>query len=216
MLVLGLLEVALARASRANGDLSGYYFDPLLLTYPAHHEWWTASGWDLRNARRMKSNNFGFATSREFSRNESAVALIGDSFVEASALTENDGPGPNWRPPRRSAGIHHGRPGIEPSRLRRADPVRRGTIWSARLRPCPRAWRCAAVAVRKRQRQRGMPGPGDIPASYREAGAADFLEVVLRESRAAQYLLGQLRLDPQRLLNAVLASMRSARRREAG
>ena len=32
-------------------------------------------------------------------------------------------------------------------------------------------------------------------------------KVLLRESAAAQYLLGQLRLEPGRLLNAILASM---------
>jgi len=65
---------------------TGYYFDPHILTTPAHHTWTMSTGWDLRNAQRLRSNNFGFASERDFVPDRNAVALIGDSFVEASML----------------------------------------------------------------------------------------------------------------------------------
>lgn len=72
---------------------TGYYTDPLILTYPPHHRWTVSTGWDLRNAQTLEANNLGYAAGRDFERNEQAVALIGDSFVEASMLAASDRPG---------------------------------------------------------------------------------------------------------------------------
>jgi hypothetical protein len=66
---------------------TGYYFDPLLLTYPAHHPFTSATGWELQNARRNHANNFGYLADHDFVRDSNAIALIGDSFVEGSMLT---------------------------------------------------------------------------------------------------------------------------------
>jgi len=71
-----------------------YYVDPLILGYPPGHRWTTATGWDLRNAQAMKANNFGFSGDVDFVRDPQAVALIGDSYVEASMLENADRPGP--------------------------------------------------------------------------------------------------------------------------
>lgn len=72
---------------------TGYYTDPLILSYPPHHRWTMSTGWDLRNAQTLEANNLGYAASRDFERNEHAVALVGDSFVEASMLAAADRPG---------------------------------------------------------------------------------------------------------------------------
>ena len=76
----------------SSATLSGYHVDPQILTYPPRHEWTSAFGWDLRNPQRLKSNNFGFVADHDFVRNLNAVALVGDSFVEAGMLAAEDRP----------------------------------------------------------------------------------------------------------------------------
>jgi hypothetical protein len=66
----------------------GYHLDELILTYPSYHRFVSATGWNLENVQRHRSNNFGYLTSVDFAPNPTAVALIGDSFVEASMLPE--------------------------------------------------------------------------------------------------------------------------------
>lgn len=65
---------------------TGYYFDPLILTYPAGHRFTMATGWELQNAHSHRANNFGFLAAHDFVRDPTAVALIGDSFVEENML----------------------------------------------------------------------------------------------------------------------------------
>jgi hypothetical protein len=65
---------------------AGYYIDPLILTYPPGHPFTTSSGWNLQRPQRHRANNFGFVADHDFVRNAEAIALIGDSFVEASML----------------------------------------------------------------------------------------------------------------------------------
>lgn len=88
-----LLELLFRLLPVSTSTKTGYYTDPLILTYPPHHRWTIATGWDLRNVQRFETNNFGYVASRDFGRNEQAVALIGDSFIEASMLAANDRPG---------------------------------------------------------------------------------------------------------------------------
>lgn len=88
-----LLEILFRILPVSTSTETGYYTDPLILNYPPHHRWTISTGWDLRNAQRLESNNFGYAANRDFERNEQAVALIGDSFVEASMLAATDRPG---------------------------------------------------------------------------------------------------------------------------
>jgi hypothetical protein len=58
----------------------------LIITYPAHHCFTAATGWDLKNAQHNCANNFGFLADRDFVYDPHAIALIGDSFVEANML----------------------------------------------------------------------------------------------------------------------------------
>ena len=72
---------------------SGYYIDPQIPTYPPHHHWHVATGWDLRNPQRLSSNGHGFVSTREFTPDPLAIGLVGDSYVEASMLASGDRPG---------------------------------------------------------------------------------------------------------------------------
>ncbi|MSR14984.1 MAG: hypothetical protein EXR86_10575 [Gammaproteobacteria bacterium] len=67
----------------------GYYTDDLILTYPAHHRFVSATGWNLENVQYQRSNNYGYLTSIEFEPDANAIGLVGDSFVEASMLRED-------------------------------------------------------------------------------------------------------------------------------
>ncbi len=87
-------EAVLRMLPVSTSTASGYLIDPLILTYPPGHHWRTATGWDLRNIQHMQSNNIGFASDIDFVPNSQAVALIGDSYVEASMLDGPTRPGP--------------------------------------------------------------------------------------------------------------------------
>jgi len=91
--LLLLLELLFRPLPVSTSTETGYYTDPLILTYPANHRWTVATGWDLRNPQQLQANNAGYAASRDFVRDANAVALIGDSFIEASMLPAKDRPG---------------------------------------------------------------------------------------------------------------------------
>lgn len=84
------LELLLRILPVATSSATGYYIDPLILTYPPEHRFTTATGWNLQRARVQQANNFGFLADHDFTFNPEAVALIGDSFVEASMLAPPD------------------------------------------------------------------------------------------------------------------------------
>ena len=87
---IGIALVALELLFRllpvSTSTSAGYYIDPLILTYPPGHPFTTSSGWNLQRPQRHRANNFGFVADHDFVRNPEAIALIGDSFVEASML----------------------------------------------------------------------------------------------------------------------------------
>lgn len=86
LFALLVLELLLRLMPVSTATLSGYYFDPDILSYPAGHRWTVSTGWDLRNAQSLRSNNFGFVADKDFVPDPGAVALVGDSFVESSML----------------------------------------------------------------------------------------------------------------------------------
>ena len=85
-LLLRLLPVSTA-------TMTGYRLDPLILTYPPQHTWTASTGWDLRNAQTLRSNNLGFPSERDFVPDPRALVLVGDSYVEASMLPYPSRPG---------------------------------------------------------------------------------------------------------------------------
>lgn len=91
--VLLALELVLRALPVSTATLLGYHHGPDLLTPPAGHRWTVSTGWDLRNPQHLVANNWGFAAGRDFRPDPQAVALIGDSYVEASMLPAADRPG---------------------------------------------------------------------------------------------------------------------------
>jgi hypothetical protein len=84
------LELMLHVLPVSSSTNTGYHFDPEIITYPPYHKITISTGWDLRNAGRYRTNNFGFLASRDFVPDAKAVAIIGDSYVEANMLPEAD------------------------------------------------------------------------------------------------------------------------------
>jgi hypothetical protein len=84
--VLVLLELMFRVLPTSTATRTGYYIDPNILTYPPGHSFRTSFGWDLERPQRHHANNFGFVAEHDFVPDPKAVALIGDSYVEASML----------------------------------------------------------------------------------------------------------------------------------
>ena len=95
-LLLGIIgalitaEILLRFLPVSTSTETGYYISPSIITYPAHHQMVIATGWNLSNAHYHRSNNYGFLSHRDFLANVNAIALIGDSYVEANMLMEDE------------------------------------------------------------------------------------------------------------------------------
>lgn len=87
------LELVFQILPVSTSTATDYYNDPLILSYPPHHRWTASTGWDLRNAHSVLANAQGFVADKDFTFNGNAVALVGDSFVEASMLPAAERPG---------------------------------------------------------------------------------------------------------------------------
>ena len=181
---------------------TGYYTDPLILTYPARHRWVAATGWDLRNAQTLQANNLGYAADRDFVLNERAVALIGDSYVEASMLPAA------------------ARPGAQLERLLGSRPVYAmgapGTAlldYAERIRYAHEKLgvRDFVILMERGDVKQSLCGSGNVKGpcldpktlvprveTLSPPGVAKRL---LRQSALAQYLISQLRVTPQALLD---------------
>lgn len=88
--VLLFLEMIFRLLPVSTATRSGYHIHPLILTYPPYHCFTSATGWDLKNAQHHCANNLGFLSDRDFTRDPQALALIGDSFVEANMLAKHE------------------------------------------------------------------------------------------------------------------------------
>jgi hypothetical protein len=87
---LFFLEALFRALPVSTATYTGYHIHPDILTYPQNHCFTAATGWDLKNARQNCANNDGFVASRDFVFDREAIALIGDSFVEASMLSPHE------------------------------------------------------------------------------------------------------------------------------
>lgn len=207
--LLLVLELLCRMLPVSTATHTGYHVDPALLTYPPGHRWTASTGWDLRNAHRLQANNMGFAAGRDFVPNPDAVALIGDSFVEASMLDATDRPAAQLE---RALGARRpvyamGGPGS--SLLDYAERIR----WTARQF----GTRDVVVLMERGDVRQSLCGSGNVHSACLDrttlaprteaipgAGTA---KALLRRSALAQYLFSQLKLDPATLWrNAVLQS----------
>lgn len=183
---------------------TGYHHDPDILNYPARHEWIMSTGWDLRNAQRLRSNNLGFAAHRDFVPDPRAVALIGDSFVESSMLAERERPGYQLEMALAGRPVYAmGGPGS--SLLDYANRIR---LARDRLQV-----RDMVVLLEAGDLRQALCGSGNVHSACLAPGsleprrqlqpAAGGLKRVLRHSAAAQYLASQLKVQPQQVVTAV-------------
>ncbi|WP_088283384.1 hypothetical protein [Ideonella sp. A 288] len=193
-LVLQLLPVSTATARN-------YHIDPLVLTYPPGHRWSVATGWDLRNAQTLKANNLGFASDIDFVPNADAIALIGDSYVEASMLDASDRPGPQL-----ASAIRGQRPvyafGAPGSAL--LDYAERIRLASTRLGVVDFVLLLEAGDVRQSLCGSGnVHGPCLDPETFAPKvelyPQPSTMKRLLSQSALAQYLVSQLKVDARRL-----------------
>lgn len=201
------LEIVLRLLPTSTATLTGYYIHPMLLTYPPGHHWKVATGWDLRNAQHLRANNFGYASEREFVPDSAAVALVGDSFVEASMLDPHDRPAEQL-----ADALQRTRPvygmGMPGSSL--LDYAERICFAADRLDV-----RDFVVLLESSDVRQSLCGSGNVhgPCLDRETrrpqvelqADASTLKRFARHSALAQYAFGQLKVDPYRLLERAFA-----------
>ncbi|HET9643829.1 MAG TPA: hypothetical protein VFP68_10850 [Burkholderiaceae bacterium] len=196
---------------------TGYYVDPLIMSYPAGHSWTVSTGWDLRNPHRLHANNAGFSAARDFVADPLAVALIGDSFVEASMLDPSD------RPEAQLERHLGGRPvyamGFPGTSL---------LDYAERIRLAHERWgvRDFVVLMERGDVKQSLCGSGNIAAmcldpvtlTHRVEKAAEpgWMKQAMRESAVAQYLVGQLKVSPRRVWQQAIAQARPAAKPGAG
>lgn len=189
----------------STATMRDYHFDPDLLTYPAHHEWTFSTGWDLRNPQRLRSNNVGFAAERDFVHDPSALALVGDSYVESAMLDAQDRPAPQLERALGGRTVYAlGSPGSSlldyAQRIRFAEQrygISDFVVWLER--GDARQVQCGSGNVHSRcldrqtlaTRTERMPPPS-------------WVKRVLRESALAQYFAGQLKFDAGHLVERML------------
>ncbi len=182
----------------STATLMGYHHDPDLLTYPPHHQWTISTGWDLRNAQTLRSNASGFAADRDFVRDPDAVALIGDSYVEASALPAPDRPAPQLQHALGGGRAVYamGTPGTTlldyAQRVRYASQqfgTRDFVLWleAGDLRQV----RCGSGNIVSR-----CLDPGTLAPRIERWPAPDAIKRLVRHSALAQYIFGQLKFNP--------------------
>lgn len=205
-----LLELLMRVLPVSSSTATGYWFDPNILTYPAHHEFRTASGWNLANAHRHRSNNTGFLDARDFVADPAAVALVGDSFTESSMLAAVDRLGPQLE---RAVGrpvYALGAPGT--SLLDYAERIR---FASQRF-----GIRDFVLVLEKGDLAQSLCGSGNVAAACLDRDTLEprtvkqaepgLLKRIARESAFAQYLFSQLKIDPAGYVRQLRAAMSPA------
>lgn len=186
----------------------GYYITPSIITYPAHHEVVMATGWNLSNAHHHRSNNYGFLTRRDFLPNANAVALIGDSYVEANMLKEDDRLGMQLENKLGDRPVYaFGGPG---SSL--LDYAERAHFAQEHLGVRDFVFIINNADVRETLcGSNNIHGPCLDPVTFIVRSEAQpkkvgLAKTMLRKSALAQYLFSQLRLKPEELVDKLFAS----------
>lgn len=205
ILALVCLELLFRLLPVSTSTSTGYYSDPDLLTYAPGHRWVNSTGWDLRNAQRLQANAQGFLADRDFVRDPSAVALIGDSYAEGSMLDADARAGAQLERLLDGRKVYAmGSPGTAlldyAQRIRWAHEnfgvrdmvllVERGDARQVRCNSGNVHSRCLDPATLEPRIQR-YPEPG-------------LFKRLARHSALLQYLFSQIKLEPQRLLAEML------------
>lgn len=203
LLALSAVEASLRLLPVSTSTRTGYYIHPLILTYPPHYKFTVSTGWNLRNAQHHRTNNYGFLTHHDFAPNPQAIALIGDSFVEANMLAEPDrlsgqlesllGPQPVFA---------LGEPGTslldyaERARFARERFGVRNFIFVIE-RGDVRETLCGSGNIHG-----PCLNPDTLELRIETQPPAGFLKRIFRESALAQYLFAQIKIDPSALFRS--------------
>jgi len=190
----------------------GYHIDPRILTYRPGHSFRLSWGWNLENPLRQQANNLGFLSERDFTPDPRSLALIGDSFVDASMLPPGERVGDQVQKALGARPVYAmGGPGS--SLLDYAERVRYA---SEKLDV-----RDFVVVLETGDIKQVYCGSGNIhsPCLDRKTGEArvetqpppSSLKLVLRHSAFLQYMLGHLRFDPVSRLRRAFAAPPAAR-----
>lgn len=210
LVALIAVEILLRFLPVSTSTETDYYITSSIITYPAHHEFVLATGWNLSNAHHHRSNNYGFLTRRDFLPNANAVALIGDSYVEANMLREDDRLGMQLE-----------------NKLGENRPVYAfGGPGSSLLDYAERAHfaqkhlgvRDFVFIINNADVRETLCGSGNIhgscldPVTFIVRSEAQLKKVslakmVLRKSALAQYFFSQLRLKPEELVDKLFANI---------
>ena len=204
LLVLLALEGVMRLLPVSTATLSGYHFHPNIVTYPAHHHFIMATGWDLQRVQRHRSNNFGFLSRHEFEPDPNAVALVGDSFVEANMLPASERLDAQLEARLATRRVYAlGGPGS--SLLDYAERVR---FAADRF-----AIKDFVVVIEQGDIKQTLCGsgnihgpcldPDDLRPRIERLPEADAGKRLLRHSAFAQYLVSQLQVNPGRLLKRI-------------
>lgn len=198
--VVLVLELALRVLPTSTATRSGYHIDPNILTYPPGHTFRTSFGWALERAQQHRANNLGFVSDHDFVVDPRAVAVIGDSFVEASMLPPADRIGARFEAALEGRPVYAmGGPGS--SLLDYVERVR----LAHRL-----GVRDIVIVVERGDIAQAVCGSGNVhavcidratlaPRHERVEADESAAKAVLRRSALAQYLFSQLKLSPQAL-----------------
>lgn len=198
--LLATLELSLQALPVSNATMKDYYLDPMILSYPAGHRWTTSIGWDLRHPQQHRANNAGFLALHDFKPDPRAVALIGDSLVEASGLPREDRPDAQLERALGGPAVYGlGAPGSSlldhVERLRWAHDhygIRRFVILLENGDVAQSL--CGSGNV-----QGPCLDPQDLTPRTQTQATAGLLKRVLRHSALLNYVLGQLKLSGPRL-----------------
>ncbi|TVT75576.1 MAG: hypothetical protein FHP92_11510 [Denitromonas halophila] len=207
--VIGL-ELTLRLLPVSSATMVDYHVSPTILTYPPHHDFTVSTGWDMKNAQRLRSNNVGFVDTQDFVPNPSAIAVIGDSFVEANMLAPDQRVGPALARVLNNATVYSlGGPG---SSL--LDYAERAQLASQQWGVQRFVFVLEVGDVRQALCGSGNhqgpcinPGSGALEAF--RLPAASGLKTWARHSALAQYVFSQLKFNPSALL-ASLGSKKTA------
>lgn len=204
--LLFALELLLQVLPVSTATMVGHHHDPDVLTYPSGHRWTVSTGWDLRNVQHLRANNAGFVANRDFVPDAKAVALIGDSFVEASMLDAQDRPGP------RLEQLMGGRRPV----YALGGPGSALLDYAERLRLAATRWQVvdAVLLLEPTDARQSLCGSGNVHgpcldrADFRlrteHRSAPDTIKRIARHSALAQYLVGQVRVRPRALWQTMI------------
>jgi hypothetical protein len=204
LVVVLAAEVLLRLLPVPTATRSGYYVDSMILSYPPNHRWRVATGWDLRNPQLMIANNLGFAAAHDFTPGADAVALVGDSYVEASMLPMVSRPAAQLERALGGKRKVYAMGGPGSSLLDYAERVR----FARRVL----GLRDVVILVEAGDARQALCGSGNVHAAcldrdtlqpriqHRPEPSA--IRRLLSHSALAQYFAGQLRVSPAALLQS--------------